>query len=72
MAGQPALYDISILLFISGYLAMREAEKLAVHLLMAWRLQKLMGMQSCMAGRLSGPSVLCGSNNWGMAGLLGR
>ena len=43
--GQPAIYgDISIPLFISRYLAVMEDEKPAVHPLMAWHFQELMGM----------------------------
>ena len=64
-ARKPAQYeDISIPLFVSGYLAVMVAEKLALHLLMAQHLHEVMGMQSCMAGSLSGLFMPYGFSNW--------
>ena len=41
---QPVIYnDISIHLFVSGYLAIIEAERQPVRLFMAWHLQELIG-----------------------------
>ena len=66
--GQPAAYDdLSVPLFISGYLAMMEHEKESIRPLMAWHLQKLIYSKEFYGWASVRTYTLSGSSSWKIA-----
>ena len=62
--GKAAVYnEISMPLFVQGYLIVMEEEKQAVRAQMSVHLKDLMGMYNCMDGRKYTLIMWCGSTN---------